>query len=139
MVESVSILITTENLLESNMLGTLIISYAFLMLILFVSFLNIFSVDKYEFLYNKQSCFEVKRKLPFIIIYSKDKRFISKKTFVLELLGYLILIFLTSIAIFSILLNLEVNFSFMLLGICSLTVIVFGCITGYMYRTTKNR
>jgi hypothetical protein len=139
MVESANILIQTENLLESNMVGTLIISYVFLILILFVSFLNIFSVDKYEFLHNKQSCFEVKHKLPFIFMYSKDKRFISKKTFFFEILGYLILISLTSIAIFSILLNLEVKLAFILLGIYSITVVIFGFITGYMYRTTKNK
>ena len=36
-------------LLNSNMLGPLIGCYLFLFLILFVSFVNIYSVDKYEF------------------------------------------------------------------------------------------
>ena len=43
MVELVSILTQTETLLESNMLGTLIASYIFLFVLLFVSFLNIYS------------------------------------------------------------------------------------------------
>ena len=98
MVELVSILTQTETLLESNMLGTLIACYIFLFVLLFVSFLNIYSVDKYEFLSNKQKYLEFKRSLFFIITYSKEKRIVSKKTFFLELIGYILL--LISIAVF---------------------------------------
>lgn len=131
--------VPTEKLLVSDMLGTLIISYVFLILLLFVAFLNIFEIDRYEFINNRQSCFEVKHKLPFIIMYSPNKYFISKKTFVLELIGYLILLSLISVAVISILF-LGVDPAFILLGIFTLIVCVFGCITGSMYRkTTQNK
>ena len=67
MVDLVHNLIQTEILLESNMLGTLIASYLFLLLVIFVSFLNIYSVDKFEFLNNQQKCLEFKHKLFFVI------------------------------------------------------------------------
>ena len=54
MVDLAHNLIQTEILLESSMLGTLIASYLFLLLVIFVSFLNIYSVDKFEFLNNQQ-------------------------------------------------------------------------------------
>jgi len=43
-----------EILLKSDMFGTLIAGYVALLLLLAVSFVNIYSVDKNEFLYNKQ-------------------------------------------------------------------------------------
>lgn len=80
MLELVQLLTQTEILLDSDMLGTIIASYFFLLLIILESFLNIYAVDKYEFLYNKQkSFFEFKHKLFFIIMYSKEKHIISKK------------------------------------------------------------
>jgi len=139
MVGSANILIQTENLLDSNMLGTLIGGYFFLILLSFVSFLNIYSVDKYEFLNNKQRCFEFKHKLPFIVTYSKNKHIISKKTFVLELIGYFILVFMVSSIIVSVTLNIKTTSAFILLGICTLEVWTFGCVTGELYRKTKNK
>lgn len=135
MVQLAHILTRTETLLESNMLGTLIISYIYLLLILFVSFLNIYSVDKYEFLYNQQKCIEFKRKIPFIIMYSKEKHIVSKKTFVLELIGYLILFI--SIFVFLYSLKQEVTISYILLGSIAVLICSFGCVTGSLYRKTK--
>ena len=54
MVDLAHNLTQTEILLESSMLGTLIASYLFLLLVIFVSFVNIYSVDKFEFLNNQQ-------------------------------------------------------------------------------------
>ena len=68
MAELVNIIILTEILLESSMLGTLIAAYIFLIPVIFVSFLNIYSVDKYEYLNHKQNCIHFKHKIFFVII-----------------------------------------------------------------------
>lgn len=135
MVDLAHNLTQTEILLESSMLGTLIASYLFLFLVIFVSFLNIYSVDKFEFLNNQQKCLEFKYKLFFVIMYSKEKHIVSRKTFILELIGYLISI--TSIILFICSLNLDVTTSFILLGIVALVIFTFGCITGGMYGKIK--
>ena len=135
MEELVHSLIQTETLLESDMLGTLVASYLFLLIILFVSFLNVYSVDQYEFLYNKQKCFDFKHNMFFIIMYSKEKHVVSKKTFILELIGYLLLIL--SIVVFVCSLKQEVTTAFILLGIVALIIYVFGWVTGGMYGKTK--
>lgn len=128
-------LIQTEILLESSMLGTLIASYLFLLLVIFVSFLNIYSVDKFEFLNNQQKCLEFKHKLFFVIMYSKEKHIVSKKTFISELIGYLIVI--ASIIVFICSLKQDVTTAFILLAIVALVIFTFGCITGGMYRKIK--
>lgn len=128
-------LIQTEILLESSMLGTLIASYLFLLLVIFVSFLNIHSVDKFEFLNNQQKCLEFKHKLFFVIMYSKEKHIVSKKTFISELIGYLIVI--ASIIVFICSLKQDVTIAFILLAIVALVIFTFGCITGGMYRKIK--
>lgn len=135
MVDLAHNLIQTEILLESSMLGTLIASYLFLLLVIFVSFLNIYSVDKFEFLNNQQKCLEFKHKLFFVIMYSKEKHIVSKKTLVLELVGYLISII--SIIVFVCSLKQNVTTAFILLGIVAIVTFTFGCITGGMYRKIK--
>lgn len=135
MVDLAHNLIQTEILLESNMLGTLIASYLFLLLVIFVSFLNIYSVDKFEFLNNQQKCLEFKHKLFFVIMYSKEKHIVSKKTFISELIGYLIVI--ASIIVFICSLKQDVTTAFILLAIVALVIFTFGCITGGMYRKIK--
>ena len=137
MVELALSLTQTETLLESNMLGTLIMSYVFLLLIIFVSFLNVYSIDKYEFRNNKQTCLEFKYNMFFIITYSKEKHIISKKTFILELIGYLLSIL--SIIIFICSFQQEVTMAFILLGIIALLVIAFGCTTGSIYGKIKQQ
>ena len=128
-------LIQTEILLESSMLGALIASYLFLLLVIFVSFLNIYSVDKFEFLNNQQKCLEFKHKLFFVIMYSKEKHIVSKKTFISELIGYLIVI--ASIIVFICSLKQDVTTAFILLAIVALVIFTFGCITGGMYIKIK--
>lgn len=135
MVDLAHNLIQTEILLESNMLDTLIASYLFLLLVIFVSFLNIYSVDKFEFLNNQQKCLEFKHKLFFVIMYSKEKHIVSKKTFISELIGYLIVI--ASIIVFICSLKQDVTTAFILLAIVALVIFAFGCITGGMYRKIK--
>ena len=70
MVDLAHNLIQTEILLESSMLGTLIASYLFLLLVIFVSFLNIYSVDKFEFLNNQQKCLEFKPNIFLFYLFS---------------------------------------------------------------------
>lgn len=135
MVDLAHNLIQTEILLESSMLGALIASYLFLLLVIFVSFLNIYSVDKFEFLNNQQKCLEFKHKLFFVIMYSKEKHIVSKKTFISELIGYLIVI--ASIIVFICSLKQDVTTAFILLAIVALVIFTFGCITGGMYRKIK--
>ena len=135
MVDLAHNLIQTEILLESSMLGALIASYLFLLLIIFVSFLNIYSVDKFEFLNNQQKCLEFKHKLFFVIMYSKEKHIVSKKTFISELIGYLIVI--ASIIVFICSLKQDVTTAFILLAIVALVIFTFGCITGGMYIKIK--
>ena len=135
MVDLAHNLIQTEILLESSMLGILIASYLFLLLVIFVSFLNIYSVDKFEFLNNQQKCLEFKHKLFFVIMYSKEKHIVSKKTFISELIGYLIVI--ASIIVFICSLKQDVTTAFILLAIVALVIFTFGCITGGMYRKIK--
>ena len=138
MVDLVHNLTQTEILLESSMFGTLIASYLFLLWIIFVSFLNIYSVDKFEFLNNQQKCLEFKHKLFFVIMYSKEKHIVSKKTFISELIGYLIVI--ASIIVFICSLKQDVRTAFILLTIVALVIFIFGCITGEMYRKiTKHK
>ena len=137
MLELVQLLTQTEILLDSDILGTFIGFYIFLLIVLFVSFLNICSVDEYEFLNNKQkSFFEFKHKLFFIITYSKEKHIISKKTFITEIICYCL--FILSVIMFVISLYKDIIISFILLGILAVFIFTFGCITGHMnQQTTK--
>ena len=122
-------------LLESNMLGTLIGCYLFIFLILFVSFVNIYSVDKYEFQNNIQRCVEFKGKLLFIIHYSRHKHIVSLKTFVMEVIGYVLAFSLLVVLFCS--LKLTVYISYILMAVMSFIVLIFGCITGFMYGKTR--
>lgn len=137
MLEQAQLLTQTEILLDSDILGTFIGFYFYLLIVLIVSFLNICSVDDYEFLNNKQkSFFEFKHKLFFIITYSKEKHIISKKTFLTEIICYCL--FILSVIMFVISLYKDIIISFILLGILAVFIFTFGCITGHMnQQTTK--
>ena len=111
------------------MVRVLISAYFYLLLILLVSFLNIYSVDKYEFKNNKQKCIEFKRKVFFIIMYSKEKRIVSKKTFFLELIGYILLFLIIIICACSV--KLKTITAFLILGLISLFVFSFACLIAY--------
>ena len=136
MVELVVLLTKMETLLDSNMLGTLLGAYFFLYVLHFVSFMNIYSVDKYEYLNNRvKERIKFKYNLFFIIMYSKQKNIISKKTFISELIGYLIVI--ASIIVFICSLKQDVTTAFILLAIVALVIFTFGCITGGMYHKIR--
>lgn len=137
MEELVHDLTQMETLWESSLLGTVGALYLFLWLILFVSFLNIYSVDKYEFLNNKQRCIEFKHKMFFIFMYCKEKHFISIKTFILELIAYIMLI--VSIICFICSLFQKVLVAVILLGIISVLILAFGGLTGIMYGRIKHK
>lgn len=137
MVELANILTQKAILLESDMIGTLIVCYMYLCLVLFVSFVNIYAVDKYEFLNNIQKCIEFKRKVFFVIHYSKHKYIVSLKTFVMELIGYILVV--TMMVSFLLSLNINASVSFILVAVLALIILAFGCFTGSMYRKTKHK
>lgn len=135
MVELVNIITLSEILLESNMLGTIIAAYLFLIPFIIVTFLNIYSVDKYEYQSCKQYQIKFKRKLSFIFMYSKNKYVVSRKTLVLEIIAYLLLIASITACLCSF--NLGVDIALILLGFIYLIVLSFGCVTGVMYHKIK--
>lgn len=137
MEELARVLIQTEILLESDMLGSLIIAYLCMLMLIYYAFLTIYSTDEYEFLHNEQKCWEFKHRMFFIIMKSKEKHIVSKKTFILELIGYLI--FILTITVFICSLKQTVTVAIILLAFVAIIIITFGCITGCMYRKIKKR
>ena len=137
MEELARVLIQTEILLESDMLGSLIIAYLCMLMLIYYAFLTIYSTDEYEFLHNEQKCWEFKHRMFFIIMKSKEKHIVSKKTFILEIIGYLI--FILTITVFICSLKQTVTVAIILLAFVAIIIITFGCITGCMYRKIKKR
>lgn len=137
MAELVNFLTLKTTFSDSNMMGPLVASYLMLALFMFVSFVNIYSIDKHEFLTNVQETYVFKRRMFFIIMFSREKKVVSKKTFILEILGYVITILVT--VTFLISLKLTTELSFILLSVSAGVVIIFGSITGFLYRKIKNK
>lgn len=137
MAELVNFLTRNTTFSDSNMMGPLVASYLMLALFMFVSFVNIYSIDKHEFLTNVQETYVFKRRMFFIIMFSREKKVVSKKTFILEILGYVITILVT--VSFLISLKLTTEISFILLSVSAGVVIIFGSITGFLYRKIKNK
>ena len=135
MVELTNNIILSEILLESDMLGTIIAAYLFLIPFIVVTFLNIYSVDKYEYLSYKQYRIKFRRKMFFIFMYSKNKHLVSRKTFVLEIISYLLS--LASVVICLCSFNLDIDIAIILLGIVYLVVLTFACVTGAMYHKIR--
>ena len=137
MAELVNFLTLKTTFSDSNMMGPLVASYLMLALFMFVSFVNIYSIDKHEFLTNVQETYVFKRRMFFIIMFSREKKVVSKKTFILEILGYVITILVT--VSFLISLKLTTEISLILLSVSAGVVIIFGIITGFLYRKIKNK
>ena len=135
MAEQANTLTRTEILLESDMLGVLIGYYLYLFAILFVTFVNIFSIDKYELLCEKQTFFNFKRKLFFIINYSKDKKAVSKKTFILEMVSWSVV--LISLGLLIVSLFFTVTQAFVMLTVSTIIVFTHGSIIAYLFRKAK--
>jgi hypothetical protein len=108
-----------------------------MLMLIYYAFLTIYSTDEYEFLHNEQKCWEFKHRMFFIIMKSKEKHIVSKKTFILELIGYLI--FILTITVFICSLKQTVTVAIILLAFVAIIIITFGCITGCMYRKIKKR
>lgn len=100
-------------------------------------FIDIYCVDKIEFLYNEQIFFEFKFNMRFIITYSKNKKIISKKTFILELIGYVIVLY--SIITFVISLCLKNFVSLVVFSISYVAAIIFLFITSVFFNTAKRK
>ena len=137
MLELVRILTETEILLESGELMSFIVAYLCMLILIYCAFLTIYSTDEYEFMHNEQKCWEFKHRIFFIIMKSKEKHIVSKKTFILELIGYLI--FILTITVFICSLKQTVTVAIILLAFVAIIIITFGCITGCMYRKIKKR
>ena len=137
MVELARFLTQTEILVHSDMLGTLILYYLYLLIVLFVSFINIYSVDEYEFLHNEQKCWKYKHRMFFIIMKSKEKHIVSKKTFILELIGYLIFILTITVFICSL---KQTYTTALILAVIEFSIItVFACVTDTVYKKIPSR
>ena len=137
---SAKLLTQQDNLLASDMLGVFFLIYFLLAVFLFVSFINIYSMDQYEFQNNLQSCFEFKRKMFFIISFSRHKTIISKKTFVLEIIGYFLALMLCVSFVIS--LGQKVETAHFLLVFPVSFIIPFAIAVGIMYNKLekhKNR
>ena len=137
MVELTRFLTQTEILVHSDMLGTLILYYLYLLIVLFVSFINIYSVDEYEFLHSEQKCWKFKHRMFFIIMKSKEKHIVSKKTFILELIGYLI--FILTITVFICSLKQTYTTALILAVIVFSIITVFACVTDTVYKKIPSR
>ncbi len=124
-------------LLESELVGTVLCGYLFLLFVVIVSFVNIYSTDKVDFLYNNQKCINFKHKALFIIQKSQNKKVVSIKTFVLELIGYIIFIPMMFSMIYG--LFLEIKNSIILLGINAILIFSFGIVTAVFYRKSKKQ
>ena len=73
-------------------IGIYVTSY----LIISFSFQSLYLIDRCEYLMDKQkTIYKFKRKKFFVINYTKNKKEVAKKTFILEVMGYCIMIFLT--------------------------------------------
>ena len=132
MEDSVNTLTQQANLLASDMVGVFSMLYFVLMLFIFVSFLNIYTLDKYEFQNNLQSCYEFKKRIPFLLTYSKNKSIVAKKTFILEMIGYGVGIF--TLLSYAISLGLIVDTAFVLLAVSAVLIVAFSVSVAVLYR-----
>ena len=137
MVELARFLTQTEILLESDMFRTLLTAYLYMLIMLFFAFLNIYSTDEYEFMHNEQKCWEFKHRMFFIIMKSKEKHIVSKKTFILELIGYLI--FILTITVFICSLKQTYTTALILAVIVFSIITVFACVTDTVYKKIPSR
>ncbi len=109
--------------------------YFFTFYSLIVAFVNIYAMDKREFLYNKQKCIDFKHKMFFIIQESKNKYVISKKTFVLELISYLLLIIFLGLGISSLFFDEKISLIITLINF--FVSLIFCLVTSIIDRRSK--
>lgn len=122
-------------LLESDMLRPVIGGYFYLIILNILTVLNILGVDKYEVSRGMPSCYKFKCSLPFIFTKSKDKHLIPKKTFIFEVIFYVLkLLVIVSIMIS---LYLSVKDAIYLMVIISAVDIIFGCVVARFYRKSR--
>lgn len=130
-----SLLALTELVIETDVWRFLVWVYLFLLYVLVVAFSIIHSIDKHEYLNDRQKYFIFKRPVFFVISYTKNKRVVSKKTFILEVIGYLLAI--ASIVIFIISLNLSVRTSYILMGVMYALTLSFTTTTSLIEAKVK--
>ena len=130
-----SLLVLTELVIKTDVWRFLVWVYMLLLYTLVVAFAIIHSIDKHEYLNDRQKYFTFKRPVFFVISYTKNKRTVSKKTFILEVIGYLLAI--ASIVIFIISLNLSVRTSYILMGVMFVLTMSFTTTTSLIEAKVK--
>ena len=105
-------------------------------LFLFGTFINIYSIDEYEYKNNLQTYFVFKRKMFFIFSYKKSKTIVSKKTFILECLGYFVALIVIATFVFSLWLS-ATNFLILFWVLLLCIVGPYCSVVAAMYHKTR--
>ena len=121
-----------EILWGSNFVGSVLLGYFIVLLLIYGSFNNILAMDECEFENDLQtSYFTFKRKIPFIFSGSKSKTVFSKKTFVLEVAGYFITLVILFLCVVSFFMNVDSAYA--------LSILAFGIVIPYGLTTSVLR
>ena len=124
--------ISQETLLASDLLAGVLGFYFLLFLPIYISFVNICEIDKHEYRNDPQtSFFEFKRKPLFLFSETKSKTVFSKKTVLLQIIGYIVSLTLLSLLVISLFANVNTALLLLVASAC----IVFA----YAITTTKLR
>ncbi len=117
------------------MTGVVVWLYILSLFATVTAFVTIYSTDKIEYMYNEQRCFEFKHKVFFIIQKSKNRQIVSKKTFVLELLGYILFAMILGLLVASFYISEMVA----LIIVCAAFAasIAFTCVSCFFYHKVK--
>ncbi len=124
-------------LANTEILGAFIAGYILLLAVMVISFVNVYSVDKMEFLSNTQKCVDCKHRLFFVLMYSKEKRVVSKKTLILEICGYVVA--MGAIAALVCSLWQSVRVAMIVFSVVAAVVFAFGVVTGVVLYKAKRR
>lgn len=137
MLELVNILTQKEISLESDMIGVVILVFLCLFLIMFVTFINIHSINKLECFNKEKKCFTFKHRPFFIFTYSNKSKGISKRIFFMEMLGYI----LTSLIIVAIVLSFTIGGNVVLIFsvVVAVMVLIFACVVGCIENILKHK
>ena len=127
----------TKILLESDSLRTIIFEHIALIGIHILSLLLVLSIDNVEFKTKNQKLLTFKHRQIFIMQKSKNKRVISKKTFLFEVFWYLII--LCDIALFVITLFLEERLAWFINIGCACVVIAYACVVASEHNIIKDK
>ncbi len=128
-----------EIVLDKDIIGVFIGFYLFMVMVLGVSLINIYDVDKIYFQYNFYSkYFTFKHKMFFIYQYDKkNKNIVSKRTFFMEIIWYFIFAMNIGLCIGSLFITFVP--ASIILGIDVTITLIFGSTTGTLYAKAKRK